>query len=71
MSESIDDGVVTGLIVVFMVFTMGLVSGFMIGKGQIRRGAIEARAAHYEVNPTTGQTTFVWNTSSAAKQGQP
>ncbi len=52
-------------------FCVGLIVGGMVAGALmelwavngVRRSAISAGVAHYEVNPTTGKVSFVWITN--------
>lgn len=46
--------------------TLCLVVGCEAGISEEKRAAIKAGVAHYEVNPTTGKTTFVYGVPKVA-----
>lgn len=55
-----------------LAFALGVILGMVVDTAidismdgtprQWHRQAIAHHAAHFEVNPTTGETTFVWHT---------
>ena len=46
------------------VFLVGIAMGVRMGVSMECNRAIQKNAAHYEVNPKTGDTSFVWNTTT-------
>lgn len=51
---------------------VGVICGFLLGGCAVvsfeRHQAIAHNAAHYEVNPTTGETKFVWNNNNKEEE---
>lgn len=48
-------------VLAFLMLVLGVVLGHEIGDRHGRYLAIEAGAAHYEVDPKTGVVQFVWD----------
>jgi hypothetical protein len=59
------DLIIAFCIILLLVVAFGV--GISIGTDDCKKNAVEAGVAHYEVNPKTGQTSFVWHTNTIDK----
>ncbi len=49
------------IVVAAMVGIAGSMDGYRLGRNAVRQEAIEAGAAHWSIDPVTGEKSFVWD----------
>jgi hypothetical protein len=49
------------ILLIFLLFACGFMFGVGVMQTHYERQAVKHGAAHYELNPETGQSTWMWN----------